>query len=311
MRIRQGRIGAVSALLAGLLPPGADAHHSVSAWFDRDGRQEIEGVITEVRWENPHVIFFMRAPTGSGDEGTWEIETFSVSGISRWGITEDMLGVGDRVRVSGWPSRRGLDNIFARNVLLPTGQELTFGGEPLYSDDALLGLEFVDATEGVAADPELGIFRVWSQGRGAGWLFPEGFVPGFDVRSYPLTSEAIAAFALTEPGAGSSLGDVVTLAERKDDTWALTKTVAYPARLAEAGRRLTLPPLLSSQSLPFRRPPTISKSSFAYGYLKSASQSNTTRLLVGRTSRSVHSARGQTLAKRFLSHSPSKVIPQA
>lgn len=33
--------------------------------------------------------------------------------------------------------------------------------------------------------------------------------------------EAIAAFALTEPGAGSSLGDVVTLAEQKGDKWVL------------------------------------------------------------------------------------------
>lgn len=181
------------ALLAGAVQPPARAHHSVAAWFDRDGRQQIEGVVTEIRWENPHVRFLMRAPTAGGEEGIWEIETLSVSGISRWGIDEEMLAVGDRVRVSGWPSRRGLDNIFIRNLLLPDGRELVFGGEPIYSDEALIGLEFVDATEGVAADPELGIFRVWSQGRNTGWLFPEGFVPGFDYRTYPLTPDALAA----------------------------------------------------------------------------------------------------------------------
>jgi hypothetical protein len=176
------------------LPAAAAAHHSVSAWFDRDGRQEVEGVVTEIRWENPHVRWFMRAPTAGGADGIWEIETLSVSGISRWGITGELLRVGDRVRVSGWPSRRGLDNIFVRNVLLPKGQELVFGGEPIYgAQSSLLGLEFANATEGVAADPERGIFRVWSQGRNAGWLFPEGFVPGFDIRSYPLTAAALAA----------------------------------------------------------------------------------------------------------------------
>jgi hypothetical protein len=183
----------LSMCLSAVLPMAVDAHHSVSAWFDRDGRQEIEGVVTEIRWENPHVRWFMRAPTASGAEGIWEIETLSVSGISRWGINEELLQVGDRVRVSGWPSRRGLDNIFVRNVLLSRGQELVFGGEPIYSSESTLrGLEFVDATEGVAADPERGIFRVWSQGRDAGWLFPEGFVPGFDIRSYPLTPAALA-----------------------------------------------------------------------------------------------------------------------
>lgn len=194
MKRHHFRLWFIAGLFSGLLPMGAGSHHSVGAWFERDGRQEIEGVVTEIRWQNPHVLFFVRAPNESGEESIWEIETLSVSGIGRWGITENLLSVGDRVRVSGWPSRRGLDNIFARNVLLPTGQELLFGGEPIFSEEALRGSEFVDATEGVPEDAELGIFRVWSQGRDAGWLFPEGFVPSFDVRSYPLTDAALAAY---------------------------------------------------------------------------------------------------------------------
>ena len=35
------------------------------------------------------------------------------------------------------------------------------------------------------------------------------------------SGEAVAAFALTEPGAGSSLGDVAALAEKKGDGWVL------------------------------------------------------------------------------------------
>lgn len=184
----------VVSLAAALVPAVATAHHSVSAWFERDGVQEIEGVVTEVRWDNPHVRWFMRAPgQNGGAETTWEIETLSVSGISRWGITEDLLTVGSRVKVSGWPSRRGLNNIFVRNVLLPSGQELVLGGQALYSQDALRGNEFLEATEGIAADAERGIFKVWSQGRNTSWLFPEGFVPTFDYRTYPLTPAAIEA----------------------------------------------------------------------------------------------------------------------
>ncbi len=186
----------VSLLIATLsigAPSTASAHHSVGAWFERGGVQEIEGTITELRWQNPHVLFLVEVSDAGGESSVWEIETFSISGIQRWGITEDLLRVGERVRVSGWPSRRGLDNIFARNVLLETGQELTFGAEPIYSDDALVSSEFVNASEGVAADADRGIFRVWSQGSNAGWLFPEGFVAAFDIRSYPLTPAALAA----------------------------------------------------------------------------------------------------------------------
>jgi hypothetical protein len=176
------------------VPAWASAHHSVAAWFNQQETLEIEGVVTEIRWDNPHVRFFMRAPNAAGEEVVWEIETLSVSGISRWGITEDLLAVGDRVRVSGSPSRRGLDNIFVRNVLLPSGQELVFGREPIYSkDNALRGSEVVSVSEGDGSRPELGIFRVWSTGANAGAVFPESFDNDFDFSNYPLTEAAKAA----------------------------------------------------------------------------------------------------------------------
>ena len=153
------------------------------------------GVVTEIRWENPHVRFFMTAPGANGAEVSWEIETLSVSGISRWGITPDLLAVGDRVLVAGSPSRRGLDNIFVRNILLPGGQELVFGGEARYSARTLRGGEALEASEGIAALPERGIFKVWSTGRGAGQVFPEAFDNDFDFSSYPLTDAARAALA--------------------------------------------------------------------------------------------------------------------
>ena len=183
---------AATPLLA-LVPVLAHAHHSVAAWFDRARTLEIEGVVTDVQWQNPHVKFFMRAANAEGVETLWEIETLSVSGISRWGITADLLNVGDRVRVSGSPSRRGLHNIFVRNVLLPSGQELVFGGEAIYSDDALRGSEVLSVSEGVASEPERGIFRVWSTGAGAGQVFPEAFDADFDFDYYPLTEAARAA----------------------------------------------------------------------------------------------------------------------
>jgi hypothetical protein len=135
----------------------------------------------------------MRGPNAEGNEVVWEIETLSVSGISRWGISSELLAIGDRVRVSGSPSRRGLDNIFVRNVLLPSGQELVFGGEAIYSEDALRGSEVLSVSEGVATEPARGIFRVWSTGAGAGQVFPEAFDAAFDFGYYPLTEAARAA----------------------------------------------------------------------------------------------------------------------
>ena len=184
----------MAALVATLHSPLAVAHHSVSAWFDTTATTEVEGVVTDFRWQNPHVVFTMRV-AGDGGEALWEIETLSISGISRWGITHDLFSVGDRLRVAGNPARRGENNIFVRNILLPSGREIVLGGAARWSTDTLRGSELLQATEGDGSRPELGLFRTWSTGSVNGVLFPEAVQANFDFSRYPLTPAARAALA--------------------------------------------------------------------------------------------------------------------
>ena len=195
---------AVMGVVAGLgAVSTASAHHSVSAWFDTTTMTEVEGVVTDFRWQNPHVVFTMRVP-GEQGEALWEIETLSISGISRWGITQDLFSVGDRLRVAGNPARRNSNNIFVRNILLPTGREIVLGGGARWSNDTLRGSELLQAREGDGSRPELGLFRTWSTGGVNGVLFPEAVQANFDFSRYPLTPSARAAldafdFATDDP----------------------------------------------------------------------------------------------------------------
>ncbi len=94
----------VPALIFGvvLLAPNARAHHSVAAWFDTTVTlTELEGEVTQMRWQNPHVVFTMRVASEGGEAQLWDIETLSISGIQRWGISEDLFGVGDRLQGRG------------------------------------------------------------------------------------------------------------------------------------------------------------------------------------------------------------------
>jgi hypothetical protein len=184
----------LGAGLAGGASGDAVAHHSVSSWFDTTTMTEVEGVVTDFRWQNPHVVFTLRAAEG-GDEALWEIETLSISGISRWGITRDLFQVGDRLRVAGNPARRGERNVFVRNILLPGGREIVLGGNARWSDDTLRGSELLQAREGDGSRPELGLFRTWSSGAVGGVLFPEAVRANFDFSVYPLTPAARAALA--------------------------------------------------------------------------------------------------------------------
>ena len=227
------RIATLLGGLAACIACTAHAHHSVSAWFDTTSITEVEGVVTDFRWQNPHVVFTMSVP-GERGEALWEIETLSISGISRWGITRELVNVGDRLRVAGNPARRGVNNIFVRNILLPTGREIVLGGAARWSADTLRGSELLQASEGDASRPELGLFRTWSTGGVNGVLFPEAVQANFDFGRYPLTAAAQAAlaafdFATDDPTANCAPKGMPTIMEQP-----------YPMEIVERGTTIEL-----------------------------------------------------------------------
>jgi hypothetical protein len=177
--------------------PRAAAHHSVVSWFDTSAIIEVEGELTELRWQNPHVILTLLVETADGATSSWQIETLSISGISRWGMTQDLFKLGAHLRVAGNPSRRSMNShrLFVRNILLPEGRELVLIGTPRWSQTTLVGSEVLPQREGDPSRPDLGLFRTWSTGVSGGFLFPETTIaPGFDLkRQYPLTAAASAA----------------------------------------------------------------------------------------------------------------------
>ncbi|HEY5665634.1 MAG TPA: DUF6152 family protein [Gammaproteobacteria bacterium] len=178
--------------LATIFPALAFGHHSIFGVFDGNGATELEGVVSSISWRNPHVSFTLTAVGEGGESETWEIETTSLSNLRKFEIAPDFMRVGERVRVAGLPSVRGMNEIYARNVLLPSGEEVLLGAgiQPLWSDRTVAASERSRAASGDASSPELGIFRVWSS---AGpMLLPETVNAAFDLFSYPLTARARA-----------------------------------------------------------------------------------------------------------------------
>ena len=168
--------GACSLLI--LSGPPVNAHHS-SAPFYENREVEVEGEITEVLWQNPHIRFTLRDDDGRD----WDIETTSVSILSRWGLDEDVVEVGTRVRLAGRAGRQSDTAMWVSNMLLPSGQEVLLSSRPRWSDDTI----GEDLRGEVAAAPELGLFRVWTS---AGRLWNN---------SYPLTEFARTARAGWDP----------------------------------------------------------------------------------------------------------------
>jgi hypothetical protein len=77
------------------------AHHSSAATFTKDKSTTIEGVITDFRFRNPHVIIYIDVADDGGTVTNWMVEGSAATGWRREGWKNDSLKKGDLLRVSG------------------------------------------------------------------------------------------------------------------------------------------------------------------------------------------------------------------
>jgi hypothetical protein len=179
-------------VLAAFVPGLALAHHSPAGRFDTQSVMEVEGEITSVHWQSPHVEFTLAAVDETGASVTWALEGAAPSTLVRSGLGADTIEIGDRVRVAGWPPVTDKKEMFLQNVLLPTGEELLLWvtAQSRWSEQQANDFAFWRQTEGDTSRPELGIFRVWSSSLALPLLFE---LSAGDASKYPLTAEAQAA----------------------------------------------------------------------------------------------------------------------
>ena len=91
--------------LGSMLPIAARAHHAVGAFFDTSVPMTIEGILTSMRWQNPHVLLTIESDSGGAGPELWHVESGGPTLLRRLGVTADIAAVGDRVSISGYPSR--------------------------------------------------------------------------------------------------------------------------------------------------------------------------------------------------------------
>lgn len=188
----------VLILSLSFLPLIASAHHAGASVYDPLSMIEIEGEVTRVLWRNPHVRLMVSVTDADGNAVQWKVEGNSVSTLSRMGLTAEVINVGDRLRIAGWPARRPVNEMFAINMLLPGATQellLTARATPRWSDDTLGNSTLLtsDGQAATAEDAKLGIFRVWSTNMANPASFPLFNDVITQEKNYPLTDSARAA----------------------------------------------------------------------------------------------------------------------
>ncbi len=113
-------------VLAGGLP--ALAHHSFANEYDESKPITLEGVVTRVDWENPHVHYYVDVAQPDGTVVNWSCETGGPNRLVKRGWTRESLKPGDKVVVHGFPAKDASHSVDGRKMTLANGQ--TIGTEP-------------------------------------------------------------------------------------------------------------------------------------------------------------------------------------
>jgi len=167
------------------------SHHSGPAVYDPDNIGEIEGILTNLLWRNPHVSFTLDVTDNNGETTSWLVEGGSPARLERRGVVRDFLSLGSTITVAGQLARSGDARLRVTNVLLPTGEELLLLSNtyPLRWDtDKAVGTEDLgidSETRSDAIEDARSIFRVW--------MFDFGNSSAIDSlwnEDYPLTEYA-------------------------------------------------------------------------------------------------------------------------
>jgi hypothetical protein len=115
----------VGSLLA-VVP--AAAHHSAAVAYDLNQYITLQGLVTEVKWENPHTWIYLDVTDGSGTVVKWGFEGAVPNQLYRRGFTPAILKPGLQITIKGHPARDASRHFGeVHEVVLQDGRSFVIG----------------------------------------------------------------------------------------------------------------------------------------------------------------------------------------
>ena len=83
------------------------AHHGRGASFDMKKQVTLKGTVSQVKWQNPHVLIFIDVPDDSGKVVTWGFENSNVHTLATQGYNRNTLKFGQPITAIVNPAANG------------------------------------------------------------------------------------------------------------------------------------------------------------------------------------------------------------
>jgi len=101
------RIGAVVGFAATMWAMPVLAHHTISWYYNVDKLVTLKGVVTEIDWVNPHVVFHVDVTQDNGSVVSWSVETAAAYQAPRRGLQKDFMKAGELVSMAVFVAKDG------------------------------------------------------------------------------------------------------------------------------------------------------------------------------------------------------------
>jgi hypothetical protein len=119
--LRASLLVLTAALISG--PPLA-AHHGRGATFDMKKQLTLKGTVSQVRWQNPHVLISIDVTDDAGNSVTWTFENSNVHTLATQGYNRNTLKIGQPVTAVLNPAVNGAPLGIIVKVILADGKEI-------------------------------------------------------------------------------------------------------------------------------------------------------------------------------------------
>lgn len=102
------------------------AHHSVNYHFDPDSSAQIQGMVKEFHFRNPHSGLVIEVAESDGSSAIWNIELVARATLIKQGWTDQRFIPGQVIRVSGFLARRAENTLYLRTAEFADGSNTSF-----------------------------------------------------------------------------------------------------------------------------------------------------------------------------------------